>query len=107
MLVTFTSSTSAEIQMFSEIAHRVFEILGKEGTARGVFTKEQLPDAIEKLRRAVAAASGDARQDKAAAEDSGAEPDISLAQRAHSFIELMERASQEDGFVMWQAANDF
>ena len=107
MLVTFTSSTSGEIQMFSEIAHRLFEIIGKQGTARGVFTKEQLPDAIEKLRHAVTAASGDVSPDQQTAEDSGAAPEIGLAQRAHSFIEMMERTSKEDGYVMWLAENDF
>lgn len=107
MLVTFTSSTSGEIQMFSEIAHRLFEIIGKQGTARGVFTEEQLPDAIERLRHAIAAESREASPGKQAAEDSGTAPDIGLAQRAHSFIEMMERTSEEDGYVMWLAENDF
>lgn len=107
MLVTFTSSTSGEILMFSEIAHRLFEIVGKQGTARGVFTKAQLPDAIEKLRHAAAAATAEAKPDKQAVEESGTTPEIGLAQRAHSFIEMMERTSKEEGYVMWQAENDF
>ena len=53
MLVRLTSNTAGEMIMFAEHARRLFEIIGKECTARGVFTKEQLPEAIHCLRRAV------------------------------------------------------
>ena len=39
--------------MFAEHAHALFEWIGKETTARGVFTAEQLPEAIDRLRRGV------------------------------------------------------
>lgn len=108
MLVTFTSSTSGEIVMFSEVAHRLFEIVGKAGTARGVFTKEQLLDAIDKLRQAVAAEKGSAdpvkKMDAGGSEQAS---NVDLAQRAHPFIELLESTRKEDGYVMWNAANDF
>ena len=53
MLVKLTSSASGEIIMFAKDAHQLFEIIGKERTARGVFTKEQLPEARAKLQHAV------------------------------------------------------
>lgn len=53
MLVRLTSNTSGEMIMFAEHARRLFEIVGKECTARGVFTTEQLPAAIARLRQAV------------------------------------------------------
>lgn len=106
MLVTFTSSTSGEIRMFSEIAHRLFAIIGKQGTARGVFTDAQLPDAIKKLRQAVVAPGG-ASPNQQAAEDSGATPEVGLAQRAHPFIAMLERTSKENGYVTWLTENDF
>lgn len=110
MLVTFTSSTSGEILMFSQMARRLFEIIGKTGSARGVFTKEQLPDAIEKLRQAIAAkkANPDTSEvEEIEDEDDPQTSDIDLAQRAHPFIELLESTRKEDGYVMWHAANDF
>jgi hypothetical protein len=54
MLVKFNSSTSGQIMMFSPAARQLLEILHKDCTARGVITSEQLPEAIERLRRAVA-----------------------------------------------------
>ena len=53
MLIKLTSNTSGEMIMLAEHAHRLFHIIGKECTARGVFIAEQLPEAIEKLHRAV------------------------------------------------------
>ena len=54
MLVRLTSSTSGDMIMFAEHARRLFEIVGKECTARGVFTCEQLPEAITRLKEAIA-----------------------------------------------------
>jgi len=112
MLVTFTSSSSGEITTFAETARRLFEIIGKDCTARGVFTTEQLPDAIAKLRRAVAADKSDVRPGQPQAEEIGGENNqdassVELAQHAYPFIELMELTRKEDGFVMWQAATNF
>ena len=112
MLVTFTSSTSGEIMMFAEIARHLFEIIGKARTARGVFTLEQLPEAIEKLRQAIAAEKGrmpapSSPVDKSGEAESQDTPGIGLAQRAHPLIALMELTHHEGGFVMWLAAKDF
>lgn len=112
MLVKLTSSSSGEIIMFSDVAHRLFEIAGKKCTARGVFTKEQLPDSIEKLSLAVDAEKAmfrpnDAKTEKKSDEEKQYLPRISLAQRAHPFLALMKLTQNENGFLTWQAANDF
>lgn len=107
MLITFTSSSAGAILMFSDTAHRLFEIIGKEGTARGAFTKEQLPDAIEKLRQAIASEPGELSQKHASDKENGSTPEIGLAQRAHSFIEMLTRTHAEDGYVTWLAADKF
>ena len=119
MLVKLTSSTSGEVILFTEHARRLFEIIGKDRTARGVFTLEQLPDAMARLRHAVAdekevttrapeAPPANEKADREKAEDAD-EPDlsISLAQRAHPLIRLMERTHNEGGFILWEAARDF
>lgn len=114
MLVTLTSSSSGEIIMFSDIAHRLFDIAGKACTARGVFTKEQLPAAIEKLRQALAAEKANIRandpqgeKEEIGDEENPNYPGVSLTQRAYPLINLMELTRKEDGFLMWQATNDF
>jgi len=117
MLVKLISSTSGEVIMFSEHARLLFEAIGKECTARGVFSKEQLPEAISALRRAVAdekqmTERGDG---KIQIED---EPDkdvdrqeteeaVSFKQRAIPLIRLMEFTKNEGGFILWESSADF
>jgi len=118
MLVKLTSNTSGEVILFAKDARRLFEISGKACTARGVFTLEQLSGAMAKLRQAVAAEKDGARDTavppagmaREKAEDDGSgepEPAISLAQRAHPLIRLMEMTQNDGGFILWEAAGDF
>jgi len=121
MLVRLTSSTSGEMIMFAKHARRLFEIIGKERTARGVFTAEQLAPAIASLRAAVDEDKIAAKRhadDEPQAEDEALEKDesgadhqadaqISLAQRAQPLINLMEWTAKEKGFILWQADQDF
>ena len=117
--------------MFARHARSLFEVIGKECTARGVFTFEQLPAALARLYQAVdeeklaaklladeeragkakpkpeahADAEGEARD--ASADERQAEARISLGQRARPLINLMEWTVREQGFILWEAAQDF
>jgi len=131
MLVRLTSSTSGEIIMFAEHAHALFEWIGKETTARGVFTKEQLPEAIARLRHGVEeeriAAKRLAEEKRINAEknknrneeeddesdddddEKKKEPEeaVSLGQRAQPLINMMQWTLKEEGFIIWEASQDF
>jgi hypothetical protein len=114
MLVKFNSSVSGEMIMLADTAKRLLEIIGKDRTAHGVITTEQLPEALERLRSAVAEEKTGQRE--AGKVDNGypdlddetaAEPPVGLARRAHPFIEMLEWTQREEGFVLWEAAADF
>ncbi len=121
MLVRFTSSTAGEMIMFAQHVHTLFAIIGKEGTARGVFLKEQLPDALARLHRVVdeekleaklaQMPSGDdesSQQNGDFVEDEElAKEIISLGRRAQPFIHFMELTLKEGGFILWEAEKDF
>ena len=121
MLVKITSNTSGEIIMFAEHLHKLFEIIGKECTPRGVFINEQLPDAIARLHKAVdqekqelheaerqAHEKGLEEEDEAADEDhKSGKVGIHLAQRAHPLIQMMEWTLKEGGFILWECDKDF
>lgn len=109
MLVKFNSSTSGQIMMFSPAARQLLEILHKDCSARGVITTEQLPEAIERLRLAVAGGRPPASApDNESVDDNAADgPPVGLAQRAYPLIELLEWTRKEDGFILWEAAKDF
>ena len=123
MLVKLTSNTSGEMIMFAEHARRLFDIIGKECTARGVFTKEQLPDAIARLRQAIQADRSeqqskehqdqrdgvderDENEERAEARKAG-RIGVSLGQRAQPLINLLEWTNKEGGFILWEAEHDF
>lgn len=114
MLVRFDSSVSGEMLMLADTARRLLEIIGKERTARGVITTEQLPEALARLRQAVAeekaghSAAGKVDNGYPDIDDeTAAEPPIGLARRAHPFIEMLEWTRREEGFVLWEAPGDF
>jgi hypothetical protein len=124
MLVRFTSSTSGELVMFAHHARELFEIIGKACTQRGVFLKEQLPEAItllhgvvdqEKLSEKLARMSKDektkakpeAEPDMDDEEMERAEENIALSRRAHPFIHFMELTEKQSGFILWETEADF
>ncbi|MEF8712365.1 MAG: DUF1840 domain-containing protein [Accumulibacter sp.] len=111
MLVKFTSSTSGQIMMFAQVARQLLELVGKDCSARGVITTEQLPEAIERLRVATAEhKSHSSTHGEADNNDGSDEQDASavgLGQRAYPMIELLEWTRKEDGFILWEAAKDF
>jgi hypothetical protein len=113
MLVKFTSSTSGQIMMFATIARQLLVVIGKDCSARGVITTEQLPEAIKRLRQAAAEqkatpadSGGDAGRTGTADDEHESRP-IGLGQRAFPLIELLQWTQQEDGFVLWEADRDF
>ncbi|WP_263770933.1 DUF1840 domain-containing protein [Propionivibrio soli] len=127
MLVRLTSSKSGEMVMLAEHLRPLFDIMGKTGTARGIFTLEQLPEAIEKLRQAAEDDKTAAQEAERKAREEGEDEDeegedgraedeekrragrnrVHLAQRAYPLIHLMELTQKEKGYIVWEAAKDF
>lgn len=103
-MITFKSGVCADVMMFSEVAKQMVEIMGKTLGQRGVITVEQMPDAIARLKQAIA----EDRRLRAAPppENEGDEDDdkrnkVSVTQRALPLIELLECSLREDTAVTW------
>ena len=107
-LVIFRSKAGADITMFAESARRIFEILGRPESTKGVITVEQLPDALQRLTTAV-------EQDKAQQQDS-ANADkgetagkglqargVTFSQRAFPLVEMLRAAQKKGADVTWGA----
>lgn len=108
MIVTFQSKASGDVIMFGDVAHHLMRIMGKEPTPQGIVTVEQLPDAIARLRAAMAQdreqhartlAESDVAREEAPAEP--AQPAISLTQRAVPLLELLEYSLRKRVPVVW------
>ncbi len=107
MLIVFKSKAAGDVMMFGDVAHTLMEIMGKDPGDKGIVTVEQLPEAIARLKAAVA-------QDKAEkpvidhderlfekTPEGGKREYVSLARRAVPLIELLEFSLKEGEPVVW------
>ena len=112
MIVTFQSPASGDVIMFGDVARRMIEIMGKEASAQGIVTVEQLPQAIALLKAAIEEdrrqRAGVAEEDLPQTEKVGAggtaqnsRPFVTLAQRAIPLLELLEWSLKKKKPVVW------
>lgn len=107
-LVVFRSKAAGEIFMFAETARRIFEIIGRSESARGVITAEQVTDALQRLVSAVEQEKADIKSAAATADeanrrgsDEPAAAPITLGQRAFPLIEMLRAAEKKKVDVTW------
>jgi hypothetical protein len=107
-LVIFRSKAAADITMFAESARRIFEIIARPESARGVITAEQIPDALQHLTAAV---EQDKAQHKGSADAANDESEskgmqargVTFSQRAFPLIEMLRAAQKKGADVTWGA----
>ena len=102
MIVTFRSKAHADIMMFGDIAISLLKLMGHSGTVPGALLAEDVPMALEYLRKAVAANKAAVADvsDSVQDDDSG-ERIVNLAHRALPLIELLAAAAMAKCDVMW------
>jgi len=106
MIVTFKSKAAGDVIQFGEVARRLLGIMGKDPeAAQGIITVEQLPDALARLRAAVAAEKAEMAARPRGEDDENERRDgpraIILTQRAAPMIELLEYALRDRQPVTW------
>ncbi|KAA3655460.1 MAG: DUF1840 domain-containing protein [Proteobacteria bacterium] len=107
MLITFKSAAGADVIMLGKAAQSMFVALGKDpDSPTGIVTVEQLPEAIARLKQAIAAdKAARARDADDAADDEdaprGMAAPVSFAQRAWPLLDLLELAQKEGQPVVW------
>jgi hypothetical protein len=108
-LVVFRSKAAGEIFMFAETARRIFQIIGRGDSARGVITAEQVPDALQRLVAAVEQEKADIKaaqaaadlDDRRGAEEPATATPVTLGQRAFPLIEMLRAAEKKKVDVTW------
>jgi hypothetical protein len=105
MLYIFKSKAAGDLIMLEGNGARVLEIIGKSPGAKGIILAAEMHAAIAALNAAVA----QEEQARKTAPDP-ATPDgksglpreaVSLRQRAHPFIDMLNRCSGEGADVVW------
>ena len=102
MLVTFRSKAGGNVTMFGDVAVRLLRMAGHSGTVPSALLASQIPDALEKLKEAIAADRGEAIQDAPANDaDPDSPPPVELPVRAYPLIQLLSAAAERKCDVVW------
>lgn len=120
MLITFKSKNSGEVFMLDKHVLAILKVVGRDyGDAlpkEGVFTAEQLPEVIAKLRQAIEEDENKdmhsyAVHDKEEEERKEEEREkkhpmlegVSFSQRAYPLLNMFENALKHGDDVIWQS----
>jgi hypothetical protein len=114
MLISFRSKAGAEILMLSDHAAPLLRAAGKSlpdaFPERGVFTPEQLPQAIAGIEKAVALAAHhpeDQEKDPDATPVHSGARSVGLQQRAYPLLDMMKKALAKGVNVTWETASSW
>lgn len=105
MLVVFSSNAYGDITMFGDVAKQLLKMMGHSGTIPSAFYAEDVPAALERLKRAVAAGKDKSSGDTSTGTDNNnndEEQHVDLAVRAYPLIEMLTCAAEENCNVMWR-----
>ncbi|MBA4142125.1 MAG: DUF1840 domain-containing protein [Nitrosospira sp.] len=106
MLIAFKTDAYADIIMFGDVAQQLLKMMGHSGTVPSAILAEDVPAALERLKRAVevkeeSIAEPEPASGPAKAPDKDDSQAVSLAYRALPLIELLTAAAKKHRDVMW------
>ena len=96
MLVRFHSKVGG-FTMQADIAVPLLRMMGMSGDVPGAVLAKDLPAALDRLKRGVAAGA-----DQGGDGQTGAAPRVSLAARAFPLVQLLESAAKRTCDVIWE-----
>jgi hypothetical protein len=99
MLIRFRSD-AGDITMFGEVALKLIRMMGHSGTVPSAMLARDIPAALERLKQGVAHAPPPPPEPDEDADR--AETPVSLQQRAHPLIELLERCAKNQYDLLWE-----
>jgi len=100
MLVRFRSE-AGDITTFGDVGVMLLKMMGTSGVLPGALVARDIPAALERLRRAVAAGAPMPSEPRANHEGDD-EPKVSFKQRAFPLIELLERCAKRNCDLIWE-----
>jgi hypothetical protein len=104
MLVTFKTDAYADIMMFGDVAKQLLKMMGHSGTIPSAMVAEEVPAALERLKRAVELEKLTNAQESPKDSKQSEGQNVSLKYRALPLIELLTAAAKKHCDVMWDKA---
>ena len=101
MLITFRTQAYGDVTMFGDVALRLIGLMGHSETVPGAIKSEDIPEALRKLKAAVAQQPEPREGDADAGEEDDQQDRVDLARRAYPLIQQLEAAEKADCDVLW------
>jgi hypothetical protein len=106
VIYKFKSRATGDLIMLGPQGDQFLQLLGREGTERGIIEVAAMPAALATLEAAIAAADLPREDEKAPteegqAEESQAEPAVGLRQRLWPMVEMLRQAHAAGQPVVW------
>lgn len=100
MLVTFRTKSWGNVTMFGDVAKRLIKMMGHSGTIPSALLAKDIPQALERLKKGLAAAPEPKPDPKAGDKDE--EPPVPLQRRAYPLIQLLQASASKGSDVTWE-----
>jgi glutamate/tyrosine decarboxylase-like PLP-dependent enzyme len=101
MVFEFKSRATGTIVMTGDVASSILKIIGKEASPQGVIVPDTMEACISALLAAIDRQKANDKSSDNAKEDADGKPVISLAQRAHPFIDMLRAAKAANRDITW------
>ncbi len=105
MLFKFKSKAAGDLIMLESNGQRVLEIIGKASGPKGIILAAEMPAAIKALHAAIEADEAERATANAQAKADGKPPPrleaVTLRQRAHPFIAMLNECSEAGKEIVW------
>jgi hypothetical protein len=101
MLVKFSCNVHGDITMFGDDAKHLLKMMGHSGTIPSAIYADDVPAALERLKKAVDAKQVKPVEDSSSDDDEQNEPQVDIALRAFPLIEMLTAAAKDNCNVMW------
>lgn len=101
MLIKFESEHSGDFVMLSDVALPLLKMMGMSGNTEGAVSEANLATALATLESSLQKAdqTGNKPDDD---DDDEEETPIGLSTRASPLLDMLRKAKQEGGHVMWR-----
>jgi len=101
MLVTFRTKSWGNVTMFGDVAKELLKMMGHSGTVPSALLAKDIPHALERLRRELAAAPPP-KPDAKLEDHPDKEAPVPLQKRAYPLIQLLQASVDNGADVMWE-----
>jgi hypothetical protein len=101
MLYRFKSKTTSDLIMLEPTARRILEIIGKTPDAKGIILVAQMPEAIDRIEKAIAKEKAGRLVAMPNNDGNEKEAPLGLSQRARPFVDVLGRCHHAGCDLVW------